>query len=474
MISKWQAAYEIIRFTNYSFFNYDNQTGVIWLKDSHAQKLLTVTDKIPSEEELEYISENIFNSRDHLSSLVKFKITSIRSIYLTDQKLSTKHKQNGLKVSHKNVQDLSGILVNPFYKLEVNHKKSKPDKYYIRRLMSGHPLEVFMMKFTPMTAFLITMNLIIFLMALFKVHISNDLMFVNRLAVGHSEIIDGELYRLLTSAFLHVGVEHFLLNMAALYILGKVVETLYGSYRLIIAYVSTGILSSLFSLMFLTEGISLGASGAIYGLLGIAVVHLLVYKKVNVKLLIQIGMIFILISLLTSVFSNVNHFAHLGGLVFGMILGVLYNPKAFKKRWYISAFAALIVLSIMSYIVMYEEDPVRAYDQEALNSIEDEDYDRALSYVNLTVQEGQETALTYYALGVLYEQAGDMEKSEEYMQMSFEMNSTNEHLVKPRLLELRKERNYEEMGTIIESLDKNDIEDEELLLLIEEYEGYEQ
>lgn len=473
MISKWQAAYEIIRFTNYSFFNYDNEVGVIWLKDSHAQKILTVTDKSLTDEEMKQVSENIESSREYLSSMVKFKIVSVKNIYLTDEKFSLKHKENSLKISHKGVQDLSGILANPFYKLEVNHKKSKPDKYYIRRLTGGHPLEVFMMKFTPMTSFLITLNLVVFLISLFKINFSEDFMFVNRLAVSHSDIVDGEFYRLLTSAFLHIGFEHFILNMMALYILGKVIETLYGSYRLIIAYIATGVLSSLFSLMFLTEGISLGASGAVYGLLGIAVVHLLVYKKVNTKLIIQIALIFIVISLLTSVFANVNHFAHLGGIIYGLFLGILYNPKAFRKRWYVGSFVALIVLSIMSYIIMYEEDSVRAYDQEALNSLEAEDYDRALSYVNLTVQEEQETAITYYVLGKLYEQSGDQETANEYMSESFEMDNSNEYLIKPRLIEHRKHREYDEMKALIEPLDKNDIEDEELLILIEEIEGYE-
>lgn len=474
MISKWQAAYEIIRFTNYTFFNYDNASGVIWLKDDQANKILTVTDQYLTDDALERVSDNIFESKEHISSLVGFKITSVKNIYLTDEKFSVKHKLNGLKISHKGIEDLSSILANPFYKLEVNNKKSKKDKYYVRRLMGGHPLEVFMMKFTPMTSFLITLNLIVFIIALFKVHISDDIMFVNRLAVSHSEIVNGEYYRLLTSAFLHVGIEHFLLNMVALYILGKVVETLYGSYRMFIAYLATGILSSLFSLMFLTEGMSLGASGAIYGLLGIAIVHLLVYKKVNSKLLIQIGFIFVLISLLTSIFTNVNHFAHLGGMIFGLLLGVLYNPAGFKKRWYLAAFISVIILAILSYIIMYEEDPIREYDEQAIESIERGDYNEALSYVNWTLQEEQETALTYHALALLYEQSGDEERAQEYHDMSYEMNSTNEYIVKAQLIQLRKERDYEEMESLIDKLDTGSLQDEELQLLVEEFEANEQ
>jgi rhomboid protease GluP len=474
MISKWQAAYEIIRFTGYTFFNFDNQTGVIWLKDNQADKILTITDQNLSDEELEQISENIFESKAHLSNLVGFKITNIKNIYLTDEKFSLKHKKDGLKISHKGISDLSSILANPFYKLEVNNKKQKQDKYYIRRLMSGHPLEVFMMKFTPMTSFLITLNLIVFLIAFFKVNISDDIMFVNRLAVGHSEVLHGELYRLLTSAFLHVGVEHFLLNMAALYILGKVVETLYGSYRLFIAYVAIGILSSLFSLMFLTDAISLGASGAVYGLLGIAIVHLLVYKKVNAKLLLQIALIFIVISLLTSIFSNVNHFAHLGGIIFGLLFGILYNPARFKKRWYTLTFISIIVLALLSYIIMYEEEPVRVYDEQAMESIENGDYEQALSYVNLTIQEDEETALTYHALSLLYEEAGDTEKADEYREKSYDMDSKNEYIIKEQLIQLRKERDYEGMETLINRLDTNNIKDEELQLLVEEFETNEE
>src|SRR5699024_11924577 len=69
---------------------------------------------------------------------------------------------------------------------------------------------------------------------------------------------------------------------------------IYGKFHLLIAYCLTGMLSSLFSLMFVIVGISLGASGAVYGLLGIIIVHLLVHGRINLKLIIQIALIFVL------------------------------------------------------------------------------------------------------------------------------------------------------------------------------------
>lgn len=472
MISKWQAAYEMIRFSNYSFFNYDNHTGVIWLKDVKSNRLVTLSDDSLSDAELEEVTRNILYSYDHLRNLAGFDITQIRCFYLAGGKFSLKHRSDGVKIIHEGIDEPAGLMADPFFKLEVNNKKPKTDRVYQRRLFSGHPLETFMFKFTPMTYLLISLNLVIFLFALFNIYIRNDYMLVDRLAVSHAEIAGGEYYRLLTSAFLHIGFEHFLFNIFALYILGKIVETLYNHYKLLTLYVVTGVLSSLFSLMFLTDAVSFGASGAIYGLLGVVIVHLLLYRKIKARLLLQIGMIFIVVSLMTSIFSNVNHYAHIGGLVFGALSGILLNPNQFQKKWYFGTIGAFAAITITSFIILYTEEPVQAYDQEALDSIEAGDYDRALSYVNLTFGEEQESALTYHALALLYEQADEPEKAREYHDRSYEMNSGNERIIKARFIQLRKERRHDDISALIDQIDTSSVEDEGLNLLIEEHEEY--
>src|SRR5699024_4507897 len=88
------------------------------------------------------------------------------------------------------------------------------------------------------------------------------------------------------------------------------------------------------SLTFITDSLSLGASGAVYGLLGVLVIFMLINRKINTKLIVQIALIFIVISVISSLFSNVNHYAHVGGLIYGLMLGVLFQAK--RIDWKIS------------------------------------------------------------------------------------------------------------------------------------------
>lgn len=80
-------------------------------------------------------------------------------------------------------------------------------------------------------------------------------------------IADGEYYRLLTSMFLHANIYHLLFNNLALYVLGQDIERIYGKVRFMIIYVTAGLFGSLGSYLF-NPSIAIGASGAIFGLLG--------------------------------------------------------------------------------------------------------------------------------------------------------------------------------------------------------------
>src|SRR5699024_424220 len=243
-------------------------------------------------------------------------------------------KSDKLKISHKGLTSFTDLINHPFYRMEMNQKSNKSNNYYAKKVMSNHPLETHLTKFTPMTYLLLAVNLVIFLLNLFYLYIQSSLQITDNLAVSYHAVANGDYYRLLTSTFLHSGMEHFLFNITALFVLGKFVESLYSKWHLLAAYLLTGMLSSLFSLMFLQDAVSLGASGAIYGLLGIIIVHLILNKKLSYKLLVQVALIFIVIAVLSSLFSNVNHYAHIGGLIFGLLLGLIFNPDKLLKKWY--------------------------------------------------------------------------------------------------------------------------------------------
>ncbi|WP_157453669.1 rhomboid family intramembrane serine protease [Clostridium sartagoforme] len=128
----------------------------------------------------------------------------------------------------------------------------------------------------------------------------------------------GEIYRLITSTFLHGGIMHILFNMSALNIIGKEVEYIYGSKKYILIYILSALSGSLFSYLFNPNSVSVGASGAIFGLLGAMLVFGLKEKnkigKQYVKNILETLAINVIIGI---TISNIDNYAHLGGLIMG-------------------------------------------------------------------------------------------------------------------------------------------------------------
>lgn len=74
MINKWQAAYEIIRYTKYVFSTYDSMTDTIWLKNSKSKSIMILADKETSDSEIETTTENLFYNKSNLDRAVNFEI----------------------------------------------------------------------------------------------------------------------------------------------------------------------------------------------------------------------------------------------------------------------------------------------------------------------------------------------------------------------------------------------------------------
>lgn len=136
-------------------------------------------------------------------------------------------------------------------------------------------------------------------------------------------ITRGEYYRFITCMFLHGGIIHLALNMYALNSLGPLIESVYGKRKYIILYFLSGIISSVFSYIFST-GVSIGASGAIFGLFGGALVFAVKMKNSVGKGFVTNILSVIAINLFIG-FSipNVDNFGHLGGLIGGILASLL-------------------------------------------------------------------------------------------------------------------------------------------------------
>ncbi len=474
MSQVWKTAYEVIRFTNFSFFNHDDYNNIIWLKDEGSHTMMLICEGAFSEERRELLTNNVMDRHMEFSKIAGFTIKNFKVYYESPKPFKEKFRDDGIKITHKGLTNFSSLINHPFYRLEMQQKTKKTERYYAKKVMSAHPLESHLNKYTPMTYLLVAINAVLFVINAFYIHILGSASLVNRLAVSHQAVLNGDYYRLLTSTFLHSGMEHFLFNITALFVLGKFVESLYGKWRLLLTYAVTGTLASMFSLMFLTDAVSLGASGAIYGLLGVIVVHLLLNKNLSYKLLVQVAMIFIVIAVLSSLFSNVNHYAHIGGLIFGVLIGIIYNPYRLQRKWYVGAIAAFILMTAVTLFVLIRDADAgeRALDRAALDAIAEGDYEEALGMVNQSFAADAETGVTYFALASLYEHAGEESKAGEYYELSYQLDPENDVIVKHRLMELRKNRQFDDMRAIVSQLD--DVSDPELQLIIEELDGIEE
>lgn len=147
--------------------------------------------------------------------------------------------------------------------------------------------------------------------------------------------LTGDWWRLITNVFIHFGIIHIAMNMYCLYIVGIYLEPMLGKVKYIAAYLCTGVLASLASLWWHTEGInSAGASGAIFGLYGLFLALLttsLIPQKVRDAQLKSIG-IFVVYNLVYGMKGGVDNAAHTGGLLSGFIIGYLYVITIKKER----------------------------------------------------------------------------------------------------------------------------------------------
>ncbi|HEY4323030.1 MAG TPA: rhomboid family intramembrane serine protease [Mucilaginibacter sp.] len=149
------------------------------------------------------------------------------------------------------------------------------------------------------------------------------------------KVINGEWWRLLTSVFLHGGLMHLLGNMYGLFFAGIFLEPLLGRVKFASAYMICGIVSSAASIWWHPATVSIGASGAIFGLYGV-LTALLTTKNVDIKDrkgILLFSSLFIIINLLLGLTGGIDNAAHVGGLLCGLLIGYFFYffadlPKA--------------------------------------------------------------------------------------------------------------------------------------------------
>lgn len=166
---------------------------------------------------------------------------------------------------------------------------------------------------------------------------------------------NGEIFRLITYAFLHGSIIHLVVNMYSLFIVGRQIENNFGKVRLLIIYfisaLSGGLLSALFS-----DGISIGASGAIFGLLGALLYFGLHFRLYLTDALIsKIIPIIILNLLIGFTVTGIDNACHIGGLIGGFLASMAVGvPEVENKKDRINGIILLVIyILFVSYLLFF-------------------------------------------------------------------------------------------------------------------------
>ena len=324
----------------------------IWLEKSDADYKIVriVSNYIHNDEQLNF---DIFRTKQILKR-IKGKMFSLKmdtlSIFVNlgdNVNLKDKEFENIKCADIKEINDLSkySFIIKEFPNiLEVENVKEEGVELFIKLTddinkknfeESKKAEDVFSKKTPIMTYIFMGICLVLYaltaLASLNFIELNPNVLYkygalVNFEMMGKNPI---ELYRLITSIFLHGGLLHLLCNMYSLYVLGPQLESFFGKVKYTIIFIGSGIIGNLLSMAFLQETyVSVGASGAIFGLLG-ALLYFGYHYRVYLSGVIKSQIIpLIILNLAIGFFAtSINNLAHIGGLIGGVLVSMAVGVK---------------------------------------------------------------------------------------------------------------------------------------------------
>lgn len=185
-----------------------------------------------------------------------------------------------------------------------------------------------------LTIALILINTVVFIAQLIGGALESKESIIAAGALERSAVLEGEVWRLLSAVFLHGGFDHLLGNCFALYVLGMAVEHAFGVSRSFVIYLLCGIFASIISIV-AAPGPSVGASGAIFGLMSLTAVFFYRYRKLVFLKDNRLGLVLLVwagFQFFTGAMSPmVDNFAHLGGFAAGAVVGLFARPVSLER-----------------------------------------------------------------------------------------------------------------------------------------------
>lgn len=283
----------------------------------------------------------LLDVRDEVSVYSDKDIESIKISKIGDLKRNSVMNEFFPNFKDKVVSKTTGVMGMFQMTEELNDKTINEDKKLAK---------VFKENSTP----ILTMALIIINVLMYFVMNFNYSMFIEKLGNHFLYIQRGEIWRLVTSIFLHGDVIHLASNMLALYMVGPMVEKYYGKWKYALIYFGSGIFGSLLSAV-LGNYFSIGASGAIFGLFG-ALMYFGYKYRATLDGFLRSGIVPVVILnlILSIVVPGIDFYGHIGGLLGGVLitytLGVA-NKDSLRDRINGIIITILIVV-FLSYMLI--------------------------------------------------------------------------------------------------------------------------
>ncbi len=287
-------------------------------------------------------------------------------------------------------------------------------------------------------------------------------------AMDGQGIAAGESWRLFAAMFLHSGWMHLGLNCFGLFIFGQQLEQLYGRSRFTVIYVLAGLAGSVtsyaLSLSLVSNAIGVGASGAVFGVLGGLVAFFLTHRnqlgdmgrRTLVGLLVLAG-VNLLYGLVT---TGVDNYAHIGGFVCGVVLGVAFSPRylpihdmfgfvsevvdansIFKRWWALPAVGVVLVAGVLVGDANVGDSPVTHLRQAKQYRLES-NLTGALQELDRAIEIDPTYGSSYLERAVVMAELGNFDRaiSDAALAARFSRSETEQQLAIRLMVQLQSRR----------------------------------
>lgn len=403
----WKALYYWIRYLNYNVIYRDKEDDEIWLSHKRKHSIVVFRKDVTSTQEIRFDKSKIMERPEEIQQFIGYIPESYEFYYFTDKELSKENlnEEKPIKLKFKiisNEQSLNSLPINfLLLKMLINNEDKRTYLHYKRKVLTQNLVDKHMQRFTPITYTLILINIVIWLCMILYLNRFSDVKLLEVGGLVHFNVVHGEWYRLISSMFLHFNFEHILMNMLSLFIFGKIVESIIGSRRMLIIYIISGLYGNFVSLSFNTTTISVGASGAIFGLIGSIFVIMYLSKNFNKKMIGQLLIALVVLIVFSLFMSNINIMAHLGGFISGVLITLIGYYFKTQRSLFWSFLIVFLLIFIILQIRIFTISEDNIYDKLIRDEMIKGNYSEAKNVVKQTLNNNYADDETYYLSGLI-------------------------------------------------------------------------